>query len=192
MIASLDEMEALPFMAVEYVLPEYSRSKIEAAGKALAGKLTDIDEAVGIFRIAHNWRDAHVFPMRRIRFELTGVIRKAKATGITAARIKRMKSIRKKLQASPLTLYQIQDIGGCRAIVSTIDELRNVAFRYSDGYSKYAVIRHWPYVTTRNEADIEVTMWCSNSPAEVTRKFTIGRELRFKYERGFSTRGRPQ
>jgi len=146
MILPLDEVEDLPFMPIEYVLPEYSRSKIEAAGKALGGTLADMDEAISVFRIAHNWRDAHVFPMRRVRYELAGVAKKAKADAISAARIKRMKSIRKKLRESRLTLYQIQDIGGCRAIVPTIGDLRSVVSLYDNGYSRHGVIRHWPYV----------------------------------------------
>jgi hypothetical protein len=63
MTAAFSEQRALPFMPVEYVQPEFSRSKIEAAGKALAGTLTNVEEAVGVFAIAHNWRNAHVFPM---------------------------------------------------------------------------------------------------------------------------------
>jgi Region found in RelA / SpoT proteins len=147
MTAAFSEQRALPFMPVEYVQPEFSRSKIEAAGKALAGTLTNVEEAVGVFAIAHNWRNAHVFPMRRVRYELGGLTRRANATGaITAARIKRMKSIRKKLRETPLTLYQIQDIGGCRAIVGTVDQLRAIVRLYEQGQSRHGIIKPWDYI----------------------------------------------
>src|SRR5271155_3403 len=146
MIAALNEVEALPFMPLEYVQPEYSRSQIEGAGRRLAEKLTDMNEAISVFRIAHNWREAHVFPMRRIRYELMGITRRTDAAGITAARIKRMKSIRRKLRETPLSLYQIQDIGGCRSIVQTVTELRRIVSMYGIGTSKHGIIREWPYV----------------------------------------------
>jgi Region found in RelA / SpoT proteins len=146
MIPLLTEAKDLPFMAVEYVQPEYSRTQIEAAGKALAGRMTDIEEAVGIFRIAYNWRDAHVFPMRRVRQELGGAIRRNKANAIAVARLKRMKSIRRKLQETPLSLYQIQDIGGSRAIVATMQEMNQLIDFYSNGNSSHGIIRHWPYI----------------------------------------------
>ena len=60
--------------------------------------------------------------MRVIRAELGGKLRKQKITGVTAARLKGMKSIRKKLATGRLTLYQIQDIGGCRAMLPTHED----------------------------------------------------------------------
>ena len=117
------------FDMADYVTPEYSRSQIENAGRALAGQLTDIEEAAAIFRVAHNWREAHLFPMRRARFELTSLSKKVAQDAITVARIKRMKSIRKKLRETNYTLYQIQDIGGCRAIVDTVGELKGIVAR---------------------------------------------------------------
>ena len=133
-------------MALEYVVPEYSRREVEAASKALTGRLTDVEEAAGIFRIAHNWRDAHVFPMRRVRAELSGAVRRSKATSVTVARLKRMKSIRKKLLKSPRTLIQMQDIGGCRAIVESLVQLRSVGSLYESCFSQHELLRQWDYI----------------------------------------------
>jgi hypothetical protein len=57
-----------------------------------------------------------------------------------------MKSIRKKLRDTPLTLYQIQDIGGCRAIVGTVDQLRAIVRLYEQGQSRHGIIKPWDYV----------------------------------------------
>lgn len=130
----------------DYVTPDYSRSQIEAAGKLLKGTLTDVNEAVETFRIAHNWRDAHLFPMRRVRNELGREARRAGVAAITVARIKRMKSIRKKLRETPLTLYQLQDIGGARAIVGNIADLRRLVAFYQNERSTHGIIKHWPYI----------------------------------------------
>jgi ppGpp synthetase/RelA/SpoT-type nucleotidyltranferase len=87
--------------------------------------------------------------MRRVRHELGSIARRANIVGaITAARVKRMKSIRKKLRETPLSLYQIQDIGGCRAIVNTVEELRAIVHLYEQGESRHGIIKPWDYATS--------------------------------------------
>jgi Uncharacterized protein conserved in bacteria len=103
----------------------YSKSQIIAAGKAIRAGLPMGDEAIEAFRIAHSWRSAHVYPMLSMRSELSRCLKQHDIHGLTAARLKRMKSIIRKLRGdTPYTLYQIQDIGGCRAIVDSIGDVR--------------------------------------------------------------------
>jgi len=109
---------------------EYSMREVRRAGEALAGDLiwteASADGIREIFRIANNWRDSHAYPMRRLRYELIGQVRRQKVTGQTAARLKRMPSIRRKLRKISATLNQIQDLAGCRAILPTIKEANAV------------------------------------------------------------------
>jgi ppGpp synthetase/RelA/SpoT-type nucleotidyltranferase len=138
---SADDAFGLGDMAVNYPIPSYSKGAVERAGKALSSQIAahadKFDEHVEIFRTAHNWRAAHAFPMRRIGDELRGKIRKVGADAITAARIKRMASIRKKLARLTVKLTQIQDIAGCRAIVSSIAELQQLVGIYRNGGSSH-------------------------------------------------------
>ncbi len=64
--------------------------------------------------------------MRSIRHQLISFMRHSELNGITAARLKRMQAIRKKLRRPdfPMYLNQVQDLGGCRAILSSMDEVR--------------------------------------------------------------------
>lgn len=106
----------------------YSMGEVRRAGKALKGDIIwtedGADDIKEIFRIANNWRDSHAYPMRRLRSELSGQIRRLKGSGITVARLKRMHSIRKKLRAISANLNHIQDLGGCRAILPTIRDAK--------------------------------------------------------------------
>lgn len=133
---------------VELAKCPYSRREVEAAGDALRGVLPALtDEAIAIFRIAHSWREAHVAPMQKLRRELAWAAKKANASqAINAARLKRMKSIRKKLRNTPLSLYQIQDIAGCRAIVDSMDDLGSILSIYRSGRFKHGLIREWDYI----------------------------------------------
>jgi hypothetical protein len=115
---------------VDFSIPHASKSEVVRAGKVLGGPTIWTPEAheeyVKTFRTAYDWRNSHQFPMQRIRQELTGKVRRLKLHGITAARTKRMSSIRKKLKRSTITLAQIQDLGGCRAIVDSCQRRLNI------------------------------------------------------------------
>ncbi|MCP5385240.1 MAG: hypothetical protein H6916_00295 [Novosphingobium sp.] len=124
-------MISLPFLwrdsvAIEemadFVIPQYSKHQVVGAGKLLKGSLPwPCETTAETFKIARNWRAAHLVPMRHMRAELTAKVKKV-GSGMTAARLKRMTSIRAKLRRAPHTLYQMQDIAGCRAIMANQDD----------------------------------------------------------------------
>jgi hypothetical protein len=88
------------------------------AGKVIAGDLAwneqSAEEIRHAFLVANNWRDAHAFPMRSVRQQLIWYMGHRNLDGITAARLKRMHAIRKKLKRTDLNkhLNQLQDLGG--------------------------------------------------------------------------------
>lgn len=100
----------------------HSKSEVVEAGKILAGRPDAFaQETIEAFRLAHNWRSSHVHPMRKVRWELAWRAKKLGTPGVAVARLKRMQSIRKKLSRGNRTLYQIQDIGGCRIILRNME-----------------------------------------------------------------------
>lgn len=127
-----------------------SKAEVVQAGKALRGTLPwtpeTPDEHVRVFRVAYDWRNSHQYPAQRIRQELTGKVRKLRLNGITAARTKRMASIRKKLARTKITLAQIQDLGGCRVIVDSIAEIGLLVNLYRNGGSRHVVWKHDNYI----------------------------------------------
>ncbi len=144
-----DQADPLPedrFMP-EHEVCTYSRKYIEEAGKMLAGQIDSYDEeVVEMFRIAHLWRRSHLRPMQMVRADLAGKARRLGGGTISVSRLKRMLSIRRKLRETPRTLYQMQDIGGCRGIFGTLADVELVARQYLDGQAKYAVSRADNYI----------------------------------------------
>lgn len=122
---------------------------VRRAGKALSGSIPweeeKRDEILEIFAIAHSWRDAHIYPMRSMRQSLVGRIRHSGHKGFTAARPKRMTSIRKKLRRFSVKLDQIQDLAGCRAVM---DDMAGVNALVESIKSKlpHELIREYPYI----------------------------------------------
>ncbi|MBX9614620.1 MAG: RelA/SpoT domain-containing protein [Caulobacteraceae bacterium] len=117
----------------------YSKRTIIEAGKAVANSGPDVTpDLIDAFRIAHDWRYGHLVPMRRVRRELSDKARRvANNPVLTAGRLKRFQSIRAKLKRGNLTLYQMQDLGGARAIMSSADQARRLTQWYVDGGSKF-------------------------------------------------------
>jgi hypothetical protein len=70
--------------------------------------------------------------MSKIRAELVGKVRQQKLEGLTAARLKRMSSIRRKLASTNYKLNQIQDLGGCRVILPSINDVEKFSKAYSE------------------------------------------------------------
>ncbi len=105
----------------------YAKTEVRRAGKLLAQELIWSDESAPAIReafaIANSWRDSHAFPMRSIRYHVLHSMRHLGIHGLSAARLKRMKAIRMKLGRSPVTLDKLQDLGGCRFILSTIADV---------------------------------------------------------------------
>lgn len=135
-------------MADALILPMYSIGEIKRAGETIARRDLQRDEAtIHAFRVAHNWRDSHNYPLMKIRGELVGRVRGIQRPGsITAARMKRMQSIRKKLQNINTDLTQIQDLGGCRAVVETMTQVKALIQRYQDGDTAHHVRRQTSYI----------------------------------------------
>lgn len=108
---------------------------VRRAGETIAEHLVWTAETeAGIreaFSVANGWRDAHAHPMRSIRLSLLHFIRHRGLHGFAAARLKRMPAIRRKLskmkaRGRTMHLNQLQDLGGCRAIMDSMDDVRGL------------------------------------------------------------------
>lgn len=125
----------------------YSKTKIEKVGRKLSKKINyteenkeDVNE---LFRIGHAWRMAHHEPMKNVLNHARQLMRKQKLIGPAVGRIKSMDSIRRKLKR--YRLNQIQDIGGCRCILPTINET-NKLINYFREHTKFEIITDDNYI----------------------------------------------
>ena len=119
-----------------WVVPQHSRGRIDAAGDELVAGAqfeTDVsgetwlakyDEAL---QIINNWRSSHSYPLQVIKMSLLGRAKRIDESAIVAQRIKRLSSIATKLDNnSHMKLSKMQDLGGCRAIVRSVRQVRKV------------------------------------------------------------------
>lgn len=118
---------------MKWIKPEeYSRKKVDKSGGILIGKRTgekeEVEEALGIF---NNWRASHAYPMHIIMKTLKEISKEINPNAICVQRLKRAKSIIKKLERFPtMQLSQIQDIAGCRVVMPDVSLARELSTEY--------------------------------------------------------------
>lgn len=125
--------------------PHYSRSAVDRAGDVLAGR-SDGQRDLAL-EIINNWRASHSYPLNTFQMGLRQRARRVDPNVLIAQRIKRLASITAKLENEPsMQLSQMQDIGGCRAILPNVAEVRAVRelYRYSRNHH---LVREKDYVS---------------------------------------------
>ena len=117
---------------MQWTKPLYSKTRRTNAGLALArDQATDEDLIV-----IDNWRSSHAPPLQSIKMLLKRRAKSADAGAIVAQRLKRLPSIRAKLQRETMRLPQMQDLGGCRAIVKDMAAVRKLVAKFDESAKK--------------------------------------------------------
>jgi hypothetical protein len=138
--------------------PAFSRTEVNWAGDLLAARIWSekappLEEAIPLIEkatgIVGNWRSSHSFPLNTIQVNLRALARPIFADVIVAQRLKRFPSILKKLLRQPtMELARMQDIGGCRAIVKTVGQVRRLHEAHLLSKARHVKTRADDYVTT--------------------------------------------
>ncbi len=136
---------------MEWVCPAYARGVVDRAGATLAREsLQDIeaDEWEDALAVINNWRSSHSRPLYTFRLGLRRNAEKVDPNALVAQRIKRLSSIRLKLLlCQNMKLSQMQDIGGCRAVVENVSQVRDLVNRYKLSDIKHKLTTEDDYVT---------------------------------------------
>jgi Region found in RelA / SpoT proteins len=122
-----------------WAVPEYPRNQVDKAGAILITPNADfkIDEFLWALSVINNWRSSHSYPLLHFRINLTRNLKRIEPNAIVAQRIKRLESISTKLGRGTMELSQMQDIGGCRGIVSSTKNLDRIIELYMKSSSPH-------------------------------------------------------
>ena len=141
---------------VQVNIKEISKSKIDNAALILADNKNhsalEIDESL---EIVNGWKAIHNYPLHVFKNRLKRVSEKIDKNSLSAQRLKRISSILKKLNRKydgnkpTMKLTQMQDIAGCRVVMSDIKQVR-VLFEkyYSNGDLKHKKINVKDYISS--------------------------------------------
>ena len=101
-------------------------NQVDKAGRCLVHSGSSLDETAEALGVLFNWRAAHSFPLNSLYVTLSRRAKKVDTRALTAQRMKRLESIFRKLSRRPtMQLSQMQDVGGCRAIMTGVKNLND-------------------------------------------------------------------
>ncbi len=132
-----------------YPKPENSRREVNKAGLVLVNNAaSDLEKDLAL-SIINNWRASHNFPLNTFQKRLRRVANEINQESLIAQRIKRLASIKYKLERFPdMNMAQIQDIGGCRAIMKNVEEVDFLVDIYKNASSgiKHKLSKEQDYI----------------------------------------------
>ncbi|MBI4217163.1 MAG: RelA/SpoT domain-containing protein [Chloroflexi bacterium] len=139
--------------------PQYSRREVNQAGETLLALLQGGRDVADSARWNHaldivdNFRAAHAFPLNTIQISLRRQARIVDRNVIVAQRLKRLFSIYMKLDRfKKMQLWDMQDIGGCRAIVQTVSNVNQLTEAYKESKIRHARAHEDNYITCPRES----------------------------------------
>jgi ppGpp synthetase/RelA/SpoT-type nucleotidyltranferase len=115
----------------------YSKGRIDRAGNELITLPEDHPTREETLNVINNWRSCHSYPLQIIKMTLLNRAKQVNRAALIAQRLKRTPSIAIKLKDNPhMKLSQMQDIGGCRAVMPSVKELNKLYAVYEKSKSK--------------------------------------------------------
>lgn len=125
---------------------EYTRNQIIRAGKTIKNPNSTPQEKEFALKVIDNWREAHAYPLQVIYVHLKNMAQSNQKI-IVAQRLKRLESIIKKLEREhSMSLWTIQDLGGCRFIVDSIEDVYNYYDKYKNSRIRHRYIKDYDYI----------------------------------------------
>ncbi len=119
-----------------WIKPRYSKSEINRAGEIISKDTSSPEEIERALGILDNWRAIHSYPMHVFKIRLKAKALTVDPNALTVQRLKRVPAIIKKLQRRyngkdpTMNLSQMQDIGGCRAVLSNVELVRKLCVQH--------------------------------------------------------------
>ncbi len=134
-------------MAVVWAAPKYTRGQVDAAGAILASDIKDVAKIEEALQVLNNWRASHSFPLNTFQVGLRDRAREVYPHALVAQRLKRVPSMLQKLERfGGMRLSQMQDIGGCRAVVETIGQVHRLTRAYLVSGLKHKLVNQKDYI----------------------------------------------
>lgn len=148
LVDTRDEVIEVPWLDMAWAKPLYSRSAVDKAGFIYIDPASKREDREVALTAITNWRSSHNFPLNTLQTNLRHRAPQIDNDPTVAQRIKRLPSIRHKLERfSGMKLSRMQDIGGWRAVLTSVDEVNELVDYYkSKSRMKHKLVREDPYI----------------------------------------------
>lgn len=136
-----------------FAAPNYSKSQVNKAGEILADLGTySASEQEWASRVLANWRACHGYPINTFQATLRDKLKPIDENAIVAQRLKRAPSIILKLRRfNGMKLARMQDIGGLRAVVGSVEQVNKLEDAYRKSRFKHELTSSKNYIEEPKE-----------------------------------------
>lgn len=138
----------------------YNKKKINWAGKVLSEDKSTFEEITEASKILDNWRAVHAYPLHVFQITLKKKALQFNHKPLISQRLKRVPAIIYKLKRTyeghkkpTMKLSQMQDIGGCRAVVADLSLARRIYETYLKSDLKHKLVNKKNYIDYKSEKE---------------------------------------
>ena len=132
---------------MEWATRNFTDEEVDAAGRVLIDKKSNPMDIMTAINVVNNWRAAHAFPLNTMQMRLRNKAYQVDGHADVAQRMKRLHAIESKLRRlKHVKLSIMQDIGGCRAVVSTNKQVKKLIKDYKSGRIRHELEREYDYI----------------------------------------------
>lgn len=133
---------------MRWIAPKYSRNKVREAGRVFVKqKGVPRKKVHQAFDVLLNWRSAHAYPMHSLLMLLRQKAPGVDPNAVVVQRLKRLPSIvRKLIRFGSMSLDRMQDIGGCRAVVDTVDHAERLRDALKSSRTRNVLVKEYDYI----------------------------------------------
>ena len=132
---------------MDRIVPGYSRGRVNRAGWALARTDSRAPKVREDLRVLNNWRAAHSFPLNELHHRLRALAAPIGSDTIISQRLKTTPSTLAKLRRFPrMQLARMQDMGGCRAALDTVAQVRELHEVHRRAGWEHRLVRDVDYI----------------------------------------------
>lgn len=143
---------------MRWVEPQYGKKRIRKSGEILTADWSefndaDFDGVLEAFDILSNWRSAHAYPVQAVLVLVRSKAQRIDESSLIVQRLKRTPSILEKLRREGgMKLERMEDIGGCRAVVSTVRQANELSRALKSSRTRHVLHRERNYILHPKES----------------------------------------
>lgn len=168
-----------------------SRTKISKAGTILIDKNASENDKTKALELINQWRGNHAYPVNTFNATLRKRVKKLSKNSLVAQRLKRVPSIEKKLlKNKSMQLARMQDIGGLRAIVENLQQVRKLESLYREGKLTHTLDAVDDYISKPKPSgyrSLHLIYKYNNTKNESYNGYSIEIQIRTKLQHAWAT-----
>lgn len=136
----------------KWVILKYSRRKVTNAGRIVRKEQADNEKLDAAIEVIDNWRASHAYPLHVFYMYFRNKF-SSRPDVLVVERMKRMESIIGKLQReTSMDLWMMQDLGGCRVILPTVQDVFDTAQSYRNSRIRHVLKNNYNYIENPKES----------------------------------------